>query len=189
MKVRVISTILLALGISMIASARDRNDCVPGKPEPLFSLPPGQDTEIVAVAPNGDVFTVELYSGTVYRIGTNGKAKVVATLFPAGKYPNLQALGLLLGDDGSIYVLANTWDPATHGVWQVNLDGRVRLVAAIPIQGLLNGQPTSGFLNAQTFDRQGNRYVTDSALGAIWKVSPKGKVELWVQSNLLIWAT
>ena len=166
-----------------------RGDCVPGNPEPVFSVPQGQDTESVAVGPNGDVFTVDMYSGTVYRIGTDGKAKIIAKLFPAGKYPNLQALGLLLGDDGSIYVLANTWDPATHGVWQVHPDGRVRLVAAIPIQGLLNGQPTYGLLNAQTFDRQGNRYVTDSTLGAIWKVSRSGAVNLWVQSNLLIWAT
>ncbi|HEY9139363.1 MAG TPA: hypothetical protein VIN93_00630 [Bryobacteraceae bacterium] len=189
MKVAVIATIVLALGVPMIASAQAGDGCVPGKPEPVFSVPQGMDTEAVAVAQNGDVFTVEMYSGTVYRIGTDGKAKVVATLFPAGKYPNLQALGLLLGDDDSIYVLANTWDPATHGVWQVHPDGRVRLVAAIPTQGLLNGQPTYGLLNAQAFDGQGNRYVTDSALGAIWRVSRVGVVQLWVQSNLLIWAT
>jgi len=89
MKVPVIATIVLALGLSMIASAQDRDDCVPGKPEPVFSVPAGQDTEIVAVAHNGDVFTVEMYSGTVYRIDSDGKAKVIATLFPAGKYPPL----------------------------------------------------------------------------------------------------
>lgn len=189
MKVPLITTMVLALGLSMIASAQERHDCVPGKPEPVFSVPPGQDTESVAVARNGDVFTVEMYSGTVYRIDTDGKANVIATLFPPGKYPSLFAVGLLLGDDDSIYVLANTWDPATHGVWQVYLDGRVQLVAAIPTQGSLNGQPTYGFLNAQVLDRQGNRYVTDSTLGAIWKVSREGKVELWVQSDLLIWAT
>jgi len=189
MKVPVIATIVLALGVPMIASAQARGKCVPGKPEPVFSVPAGMDTEMVAVARNGDVFTVEMYSGTVYRIGTDRNAEVIATLFPAGKYPNLQALGLLLGDDDSIYVLANTWDPATHGVWQVYRDGRVQLVAAIPTQGFLNGQPTNGVLNAQAFDSQGNRYVTDSALGAIWKVSRKGTVQLWVQSDSLIWAT
>jgi len=189
MKVSMIATMVLALGLSMVASAQERRDCVPGKPEPVFSVPTGQDTETVAVARNGDVFTVEMYSGTVYRIDTAGNAKVIATLFPPGKYPSLIALGLLLGDDGSIYVLANTWDPATHGVWQVHLDGRVQLVAAIPTQGSLNGQPTYGALNAQTFDSQGNRYVTDSTLGAIWKVSREGTVQFWVQSDLLIWAT
>jgi sugar lactone lactonase YvrE len=189
MKASMIATIVLVLGLSTIASAQDRDDCVPGKPEPVFSVPARQDTETVAVADNGVVFTVDLYSGTVYRIEHDGKAKVIATLFPAGKYPSLQAVGLLLGHDDSIYVLANTWDPATHGVWQVYLDGRVQLVAAIPIQGVLNGQPTYGFLNAQAFDSHGNRYVTDSALGAIWKASLDGTVQLWVQSDLLIWAT
>jgi len=189
MKVPVIVMIVVALGVSMIARAQTGGACVPGKPEPVFSVPLGMDTETVAVADNGDVFTVEMYSGTVYRVDTEGNAKVIATLFPAGKYPSLQALGLLLGDDGSIYVLANTWDPTTHGVWQVHLDGRVHLVAAIPTQGSLNGQLTNGVLNAQAFDNQGNRYVTDSALGAIWKVSHAGTVKLWVQSDLLIWAT
>ncbi|MGC1645283.1 MAG: hypothetical protein WA741_05595, partial [Candidatus Sulfotelmatobacter sp.] len=175
---RRISVLLLILFTCFVSAAWPQtqqqwwdHSCVPGKPEPVFSVPSGQDTETVAVADNGDVFTVDQYSGTVYRIGIDGKAKVIAILFPAGEYPSLTVLGLLLGHDGSIYVLANTWDPATHGVWQVHLDGRVQFVAAIPIQGVLNGQPTYGFLNAQAFDRQGNRYVTDSALGAIWKVS------------------
>lgn len=189
MNVPLVAAIVIALGLTTTASAQNRDDCVPGQPESVFSVPSGQDTEAVAVADNGDVFTVEFYSGTVYRIDTDGKSKVIATLFPAGKYPSLFALGLLLGDDGSLYVLANTGDPATHGVWQVFLDGRVRLVAAIPTQGFLNGQPTSTFLNAQVFDRQGNRYVTDSDLGAIWKVSREGTVQLWAQSDLLIWAT
>lgn len=189
MKVPLITTVVLALGLSTIVSAQERHDCVPGKPEPVFSVPPGQDTESVAVARNGEAFTVEVYSGTVYRIDTDGNAKAIATLFPIGEYPSLIALGLLLGHDDSIYVLANTWDPATHGVWQVHLDGSVRLVAAIPTQGFLNELPTYGFLNAQAFDRQGNRYVTDSTLGAIWKVTPEGKVQLWTQSDLLIWAT
>jgi hypothetical protein len=189
MKVPALAATVLALTTSLIANAQERHDCVPGKPEPVFSVPQGSDTESVAVAPNGDVFTVELYTGTVYRIDADGKAKFVAALFPVGKYPSLQALGVLLGENGSIYVLANTWDPATHGVWQVHADGRVQLVAPIPIQGFLNGQPTYGLLNGQTYDHHGNRYVTDSTLGAIWKVSGEGTVELWVQSPLLIWAT
>jgi sugar lactone lactonase YvrE len=189
-----ISLLVLWTGFASAAWAQAHqrswhHSCVPGEPEPVFSVLSGQDTESVAVADNGDVFTVEMYSGTVYRIEQGGKAKVIATLFPAGKYPSLNVLGLLLGTDRSIYVLANTWDPATHGVWQVHLDGRAQLVAAIPTQGFLNGQSINGFLNAQTLDAEGNRYVTDSTLGAIWKVSREGKVELWVQSNLLIWAT
>ena len=80
----------------------------PGEPEPGFSVPSGQDTETVAVAHNGDVLTVGMYSGTVYRLDKDGKAKLIAKLFPAGEYPFLIVLGLLLGDDDSIYVLANT---------------------------------------------------------------------------------
>ena len=45
MKVPVIATIVLALGLSMIVSAQERRDCVPGRAEPVFSVPAGQDTE------------------------------------------------------------------------------------------------------------------------------------------------
>ena len=115
---KVIATIVLALGLTVIASAQDKRDCVPGKPEPVFSVPSGQDTETVAVAHNGDVFTVEMYSGTVYRIDADGNAKVIAMLFPAGKYPSLVALGLLLGETGASTFLQ------TRGTQQLSEFGR-----------------------------------------------------------------
>ena len=40
MKVAVIATIVLALGVPMIASAQAGDGCVPGKPEPVFSSYP-----------------------------------------------------------------------------------------------------------------------------------------------------
>jgi sugar lactone lactonase YvrE len=131
------------------------------------------------VAPNGDVYTAEEYSGKIYRIKPNGNSEVIATLFAPGTYPNLVVLGVLLARERDLYVLANTWDPSTHGVWRVPLNGKPELFAAIP--------PDGSFLNAMTFDDRGNLFVTDSTLGAIWKVSHRGEVELWSSGDLLIW--
>jgi sugar lactone lactonase YvrE len=65
-------------------------------------------------------------------------------------------------------------------VWRVHpRNGEFELYAAIP--------PTGSFLNGLTFDDRGNLFVTDSFLGAIWKVSPDRVVELWITSELLIW--
>jgi sugar lactone lactonase YvrE len=155
------------------------NHCIAGSPQPVFTAPPGEDTECPAVLHNGDVLTAEMYSGKIYRIKPNGEAVVIATLFPAGTYPYLQVVGTLLTRNGDLLVLANTWDPSTHGVWRVHPNGEFELYAAIP--------PDGSFLNAMTFDDRGNLFVTDSTLGAIWKVSHRGEVELWCSGDLLIW--
>lgn len=171
--------IVCAFLLSTVAHAQHMDHCVAGSPRPVFTAPPGEDTECPAVAPNGDVFTAEMHSGKIYRIKPNGDSGVIATLFPPGTYPNLNCLGVVFGPNRDLYVLANTWDPSTHGVWRVPPNGKPELYAAIP--------PTGSYLNEMTFDDHGNLFVTDSTLGAIWKVSRHGKVESWCSSDLLIW--
>ncbi len=39
--------------------------------------------------------------------------------------------------------------------------------------------------NGLAFDKRGNLYITDSRVGAIWRVSPGGTAELWLQDELL----
>jgi sugar lactone lactonase YvrE len=181
----VIAALLLFCTIPLLAEkgAEQRESldhCVAGVPQPVFTAIPGEDTEGVAVAPNGDVFTAEMYSGKIYRIKPNGYAEVIATLFVPGAYPSLTVLGVVFGPERNVYVIANTWDSSTHGVWRVHpKNGVFELYAAIP--------PTGSFLNAMTFDDQGNLFVTDSFLGAIWKVSVDGEVEFWLSSDLLVW--
>jgi len=165
--------------LSAIAHNQPTDRCVPGAPQPVFTAPPGEDTECPAITRKGDVLTAEMYSGKIYRIRPDGTYKVIARLFPKGKYPNLQCLGVLLGREGDLYVLANTWDPLTHGVWRVHPNGKFELYAAIP--------PTGSYLNEMTLDDQGNLFVTDTTLGAIWKLWPNRTVELWIKSDLLIW--
>lgn len=161
------------------ASGQHMDRCVAGAPQPVFTAPSGEDTECVAISSNGDVLTAEMYSGKIYRIRPDGTATVIATLFPPGAYPNLLCVGVLLGRKGDLYVLANTWDPVTHGVWRVHSNGTFELYAAIP--------PAGSFLNGMTFDDRGNLFVTDSTLGAIWKVSRNREVQSWISSDVLIW--
>jgi len=164
---------------STMAQHQRWDRCVAGPPQPVFTAPAGEDTECPAITRDGDVLTAEAYSGKIYRIKPDGTARVIATLFAPGTYPNLVCLGVVLGREGDLYVLANTWDPSTHGVWRVHPNGKFELYAAIP--------PTGSLLNEMTFDDRGNLFVTDSTLGGIWKVSRNREVELWTTSNLLIW--
>jgi len=166
---------------SAITHDQQEDGCVVGNPQPVFTAKLGEDTECVAIAHNGDVFTAEVYSGKIYRIKPNGHAEVFARLFPEGMYPNLVCLGVVFGPDRNLYVIANTGDATTHGIWRVYPNHKVELYAAIP--------PTGSLLNEMTFDDRGNLFVTDSTLGAIWKISPDRNVEFWASSDLLIWRT
>lgn len=176
MKKRFILLAFVALALACQSQA------APRLPQAVFTAPAGEDTECPALARNGDLYTAEMYSGKIYRIRPNGSSEVFTTLFPAGTYSYLQCLGIVFGPDHrDLYVLANTWDPATHGVWRIHPNGESELAAAIP--------PAGSFLNEMTFDEKGNLFVTDSTLGAIWKVTQRGEVQLWCSSDLLIWGS
>src|SRR5207249_4718183 len=68
-------------------------------------------------------------------------------------------------------------EPATHGIWKkVERSGNARLFAALD---------PSGFPNGIAFDHAGTLFVTDSALGLIWRISKSGEATVWLKDPLL----
>ncbi len=86
-------------------------------------------------------------------------------------------LGLAVDGRGTVYAALGSFDAATHGVWKVSPDGTAKRLAALD---------PSGLPNALAFDDRGNLFVSDSFLGAIWRV-PRGsdQAALWAQDPLL----
>jgi sugar lactone lactonase YvrE len=76
----------------------------------------------------------------------------------------------------SPHVLGLAFNPATHILWVLDF-GAGKVLAVDPNTGnssvLAGPIPNSG-LNALTFDKQGNGYVSDSFTGTIWKVDKHG---------------
>jgi sugar lactone lactonase YvrE len=85
-------------------------------------------------------------------------------------------LGLAVGAGGDVYVAVASFDPATQGVYRVSADGTATR---------LPGTEAISFPNDLVFDRRGNLFVTDTAGGAVWRISPGGSAELWIQDPLL----
>ncbi len=111
--------------------------------------------------------------GQIRRITADGAQSLFATL------PNGDGLlvGLAVDAGGAVYAALASFDPATHGVWRVDREGASERLAPLPANGLPN---------SLAFDRRGNLFVTDSILGAVWRVPPGGEAELWVTDDLLL---
>jgi sugar lactone lactonase YvrE len=85
-------------------------------------------------------------------------------------------LGMAVDAAGTVYVAVASFDPATQGVYRVSADGTATR---------LPGTEAISFPNDLIFDRRGILFVTDTAGGAVWRISPGGSAELWIQDPLL----
>jgi sugar lactone lactonase YvrE len=114
--------------------------------------------------------------GQVRKIGRDGSESTLATLIAPTSAPGV--LGLAVDAPGNVYAAVSTFDPATSGVYRIARDGSfVRLP----------GTEAIAFPNGVTFDHRGNLYVTDTILGAVWRLAAAGgPAELWFQSPLLL---
>jgi sugar lactone lactonase YvrE len=87
------------------------------------------------------------------------------------------AAGLAVDAPGNVYYAHfSFFNPDIHGVHRVTRDGATERLPG-----------TEGIFlpNALAFDKVGNLYVSDSWLGAIWRIPHGGSAELWLQHDLL----
>lgn len=135
----------------------------------------GELPEGVAVDKRGDVFVSLAPLGQVRKITPSGAETTLAQVVPPGAGNGV--LGLAVDAPGNVYVAAATLDTATSGVYKITRDGSF---ARLPGTGAI------AFPNGVTLDKKGNVYVTDTVLGAVWRVpATGGTAELWYQSSLL----
>jgi streptogramin lyase len=151
---------------------------VTGSVAVLATLDPalGEFPEGVAVGMDGHVYFSVTPLGEIRRLrGGSGPAEAwVAIPLEAG---DLGVLGLAFDAHRTLHAAVVSGSPGIHGVWRIDAAGQA---SHIP------GTEVMAFPNGLTFDRRGNLYVTDSALGAVWRLSSGGELELWAQTALLV---
>jgi sugar lactone lactonase YvrE len=149
--------------------------------ETVVSFDPaqGQFPEGIAADARGNLYVSLAPLGQIWKIEPDGEMTLFAGLVDPVTVPlALGALGLAIDRPGNIYVALASFDPATHGVWRISRDGTTR--------ERLAGSEAIVLPNALAFDHQHNLYVTDSLLGAVWRIPRSGTAELWLQDELLV---
>ena len=89
--------------------------------------------------------------------------------------------GITQSATGDLYVAAASLDPAAYapGIYKIPAAGG-------PVTTAFAADAAMSLPNGLVFDKDGNLFVTDSALGAIFKISPDGKtVTNWLTDPLL----
>jgi sugar lactone lactonase YvrE len=114
-------------------------------------------------------FAVEESFGEIWKINPDGETTVLHA-FPGGP----AAAGLAVSPSGALYfAYPNPVDPDTNGVYRL---------AAGSDPERLEGSEKIGLANGLALTQQGDLYVSDSALGAVWRIPRSGAAaENWLQ--------
>jgi sugar lactone lactonase YvrE len=170
MRLAVLAAVALALPVAVAGAQIDVEVVID------YDLAAGEQPEGVAVDKRGDVFVSLAPLGQIRKIDRDGNETTLATVVPAGS--GFGPLGLAVDAPGNLYVAVATFNPATSGVYKIARDGSFER---------LPGTGAIAFPNGVTLDKRGNIYVTDTILGAVWRVPASGEpAELWFQSPLLL---
>jgi sugar lactone lactonase YvrE len=167
-----IGMVLALLAALLIAVAVPGQVVANGQLEVVRSYDYSQEElpEGIAVDKRGNLYVSLGPLGQIWQISPDGSESLLAD------FAELASLGLAVDGPGNVYVAHCSFNPDTHGVY---------LVANGSSAQRLPGTEAIGFPNGLAFDKRGNLYVTDSSLGAIWRIPRRGSAELWLQHVLL----
>ena len=137
--------------------------------------------ESVSADVSGNVYvSLQGSNGEIWRIKPNGEMALHFRLDPLPPEGSLGILGVLTDGPSQLFAAVASFDPATSGVWQIKINGKAHRV---------EGSEIMIAPNDLAIDDDGNIYVTDVILGAIWRMSPEKQkgysVQLWVIDPLL----
>jgi hypothetical protein len=143
-----------------------------------FDESKGQSPEGIAIGRTGDIYVSVSPLGDLWRIpsGSNQPQPFghVDGIVPGRDFG---LLGLAVDVFGNVYGAVQSANPDANGVWR--FDRSAGEATRLP------GTAGIGIANGLAFDKQMNLYVTDSALGAIWRIPWDGTAAIWLQATAL----
>ena len=112
--------------------------------------------------------------GEIWKISPDG-TRTRLVQFPGGPGP----AGLAVDAPGNLYFAYPTGDISTNGVYLLPKSGE-------PVR--LPGTEKIGLANGLALDKQGDIYVSDSFVGAVWRIplDGSGEADIWYQDDWLL---
>lgn len=167
------AAVIVSVFACILALALPATAATPGTVIASFDPTKGELPEGLAISKSGTIYASFPFIGQLRSVSLDGTSEVVANLPTGGGFG---PLGLAVDAPGNVYVGVRTTDPATQGVYRVTPDGDS---TRLPGSGAIE------FANGLAFDQRGNLYVTDTILGAVWRIPRHGSAELWIQDEAL----
>ena len=143
-----------------------------------FSEPAGQNPEGLAIDNVGNTFVSMSGLGQLWKFPAGSTTpEVIGSVSGIVPGQDFGLLGLATDAVGNVYGAVQAANPDVNGVWR--FDGTTGEATRLP------GSEAIQIANGLAFGKRGTLYVTDSLLGAIWRVPPGGEAEIWLQDPLL----
>lgn len=148
----------------------------------LPDVRPGVQSSVegLAVGPDDNIYVPSFGFNTTGAITGNA---VLFVIKPDGKLVRQVTIA-----NSSPHMLGLAFNPVTRALWVLDF-GAGKVLKVDPATGassVLAGPISGSALNALTFDKAGNGYVSDSFNGVIWKVPPNGgSATAWSSDPLL----
>ena len=134
---------------------------------------PGDFPESLAADHQGNLYASLGFLGEIVKVTPGGQQRLLTPHLDVG---DGLITGLAFDADGNLYVADATFQasPTPVGVFRIGTDGAATRVATSP----------ASFPNGLAF-HEGDLYVSDSSLGAIWRLAPGGEAAIWLHDPLL----
>ncbi len=171
----VLSAALLAAAPTAVrAGSLASAQAAPAQLPVITTFNPGDFPESLAVDGKGNLYASLGFIGEVVKVTPGGQQQLAQ--LDVGSAGGL-ITGLAFDPAGNLYVADATFQASPPpGVFRIGADGPVRRVATLP---------AGSFPNGLAF-HDGDLYVSDSSLGAIWRLPPGGTLTTpWLVNPLL----
>lgn len=165
--------VALAVPVAVSAGSMVSAQAAVAKLPVITTFTPGDFPESLAVDGQGNLYASLGFIGEVVKVTPDGQQQELTSL-PVGAG---LLTGLAFDRAGNLYVADATFEasPTPPGVFQIGAGGGVTRVAALPADSFPNGLAF----------HDGYLYISDSSLGAIWRLAPGGTAAIWLQDPLL----
>ncbi len=142
-----------------------------------FNIEAGELTEGVALDADGNIFVSLSPLGEIVKVEAGTDSAEPFGAVEGLVEDDIGLLGLAVSESGDVFGAVVSTNAEANGLWRFDgMTGAGEQVA---------GTEAILLPNAIAFDEAGNVYVTDSVMGAVWRITEDGAVDVWVQDLLL----